>query len=69
MIVNTKSLKISSKSKKSQETKPAFSQEKSKIKPTLKERQEKKYPFPDADVSSILDDLLKNKLIQLPEMK
>ena len=28
-----------------------------------------KYHFPDADVSSILDDLLKNKLIQLPEMK
>ena len=40
MTVNTKSLKISSKSKKSQETKPVFSQEKSKIKPTLKEWQE-----------------------------
>ena len=69
MIMNTKSLKISSKSKKSQKTKPASSQKKNKARATLKERQEKKYHFPDADVSFILDDLLKNKLFKLPEMK
>ena len=69
MTVNTKSFKISFKLKKFQETKSVSSQEKNKARATLKERQEKKYHFPDADVSSILDDLLKNKLIQLPEMK
>jgi len=35
----------------------------------LKEIQEKKYPFPDSDLSGMLDDLLKNKITELPEAK
>ncbi|KAL9224851.1 hypothetical protein vseg_000846 [Gypsophila vaccaria] len=37
--------------------------------PTLKELQAKKYPFPDSDLSGMLDDLLEKKVIQLPEPK
>ncbi|KAH7839173.1 hypothetical protein Vadar_000725 [Vaccinium darrowii] len=37
--------------------------------PTLKQLQEKRYPFPDADVLSMLEDLLEKKIIQLPECK
>ncbi|KAL0445941.1 UNVERIFIED_CONTAM: hypothetical protein Slati_1722000 [Sesamum latifolium] len=36
---------------------------------TLKEMQEKQYPFIDSDVPGIFDDLLKANLIELPEMK
>ena len=71
--MNTKPLKISSDTKKSQPTKASFSsssaQDKTKWKVSLKERQEKKYPFSDLDVSSMLDELLKSKLFQLPELK
>ena len=65
--MNTKHLKISSDTKKSQPIKASSSsssaQDKTKWKVSLKERQEKKYPFSDSDVSSILDELLKSKLI------
>ncbi|KAH7859342.1 hypothetical protein Vadar_013106 [Vaccinium darrowii] len=37
--------------------------------PTLKELQEKRYPFSDADVPSMLEDLLEKKVIQLPKCK
>ena len=37
--------------------------------PTLKELQEKKYPFPDSDFSDMLDDLLEKGVIELPESK
>ncbi|KAL0391459.1 UNVERIFIED_CONTAM: hypothetical protein Slati_4531000 [Sesamum latifolium] len=36
---------------------------------TLKELQEKEYPFPDSDVPYIFDELLERKLIELPESK
>ncbi|KAG5600007.1 hypothetical protein H5410_031377 [Solanum commersonii] len=36
---------------------------------TLKDLQEKKYPFPDFDVPTILDELLTKKVIALPESK
>ena len=32
--------------------------------PTLKELQEKNYPFPDLDLSGMLDDLLENRIIE-----
>jgi len=35
----------------------------------LKELQEKKYPFPDSDLSGMLDDSLKDGVIELPELK
>ena len=69
MAVDTKPLKISPKSKQAQEVKSTPTKNKGKAKVTLKERQEKKYPFPDSDIASILEELLKTKLIQLPEMK
>ncbi|KAK9698349.1 hypothetical protein RND81_08G097900 [Saponaria officinalis] len=36
---------------------------------TLQELQAKKYPFPDSDLSGMLDDLLEKEVIQLPEPK
>ncbi|KAK9698572.1 hypothetical protein RND81_08G113900 [Saponaria officinalis] len=36
---------------------------------TLEELQAKEYPFPDSDLSGMLDDLLKKKIITLPESK
>ena len=64
-------MKIFSNGKKFQPTKASSSsaQDKTKWKVYLKERQEKIYPFLDSDVSSILDELLKSKLIQLSESK
>ena len=38
-----------------------------KKRPTLKERQGKKYPFPDSDLSHMLDDLFKKGVIELPK--
>jgi len=37
--------------------------------PTLKELQEKKYPFLDLDLSGMLDDLLEKGVIELPKPK
>jgi len=37
--------------------------------PTLKELQEKKCPFPNLDFSGMLDDLLEKWVIQLPKPK
>ncbi|OMO94041.1 hypothetical protein COLO4_16538 [Corchorus olitorius] len=67
MAVDAKPLKISKK--KAQDAKSFTNQDKAKGKSTLKERQEKKYPFPDSDVASMLDELLKSKVIELLEMK
>lgn len=36
---------------------------------TLKELEEKKYPFLDSKVSGILDQLLEQKIIELPTPK
>jgi len=37
--------------------------------PTLKELQDKKYPFPYSDLSGMLDGLLENRIIELPSLK
>ena len=47
----------------------AFTQDKRRRRPTLQDMQEKQYPFPDADISNMLDYLLELKLIELLEMK
>ena len=44
-------------------------QEKEWRRPTLKEMEERTYPFPDSDVLGMLDDLLEKKIIKLPECK
>ncbi|KAH7845078.1 hypothetical protein Vadar_006975 [Vaccinium darrowii] len=69
MIVNTVPFKISTKSKGKQEVKPDPRQMKEKKKLTLEEMQEQVYPFPDSKVSSIFDQLIGLKLIDLPKMK
>jgi len=46
--------------------KASFSKETTRRHPTLKELQEMKYPFPDLDLSGMLDDLLENKIIEPP---
>ena len=47
----------------------ALTQDKGRRRPTLQEMQENQYPFPDSDISKMLDHLLELKLIELPEMK
>jgi hypothetical protein len=68
MTVTTAPLKVPINPKKKDE-KPPTIQEKGKRKSTLLEMQEKQYPFPDSDVSKMLDYLLTLKVIELPEMK
>ena len=36
---------------------------------TLKKMQEKEYPFLESDLQGMFDDLFKEKLIELPDMK
>ena len=68
LIVTTTPLKVSVKPKMKEQTLD-FIQYKGRRKLTLQEMQEKQYPFPNSDISEMLDYLLKLKLIELPEMK
>ncbi|KAL2941826.1 Sal-like protein 4 [Bienertia sinuspersici] len=61
-------VKISAKPKAAYE-KGSSSRDSRKEKPTLKELQAKKYPFPDSDLEGMLEDLLEKKIIDLPESK
>ncbi|KAI5342011.1 hypothetical protein L3X38_009886 [Prunus dulcis] len=45
------------------------SREEDRRRRTLKELEEKTYPFPDSDVAGMLEDLLEKKVIELPECK
>ncbi|KAA0042128.1 ty3-gypsy retrotransposon protein [Cucumis melo var. makuwa] len=65
MVVSTTPLKLVSKEKKMEKRQD----EGENRRPTLKERQEKIYPFPDSDLPDMLDQLLEKQLIQLPECK
>ncbi|KAM2501699.1 hypothetical protein ACFX1W_032348 [Malus domestica] len=40
-----------------------------RYKNTLRELEQKEYPFPDSDMAAMLDDLLQKKVIELPECK
>ncbi|KAM1604471.1 hypothetical protein ACFX1Z_030950 [Malus domestica] len=66
MTVNTASVKISTRGKAIQ-TEGFRDQEMRRR--TLKELEEKTYPFPDSDVVAMLDDLLDKKVIDLPECR
>ncbi|XP_074315668.1 uncharacterized protein LOC141651875 [Silene latifolia] len=70
MVVETSGspVKISSRPK-FEKKKESYAYNYQQNKPTLKELQAKKYPFPDSDLSGMLDDLLEKKVIQLPESK
>ncbi|KAA0066955.1 ty3-gypsy retrotransposon protein [Cucumis melo var. makuwa] len=65
MVVSTTPLKLVSKKKKMKKRQD----EGEKRRPTLKDREEKIYPFPDSDLPDMLDQLLEKQLIQLPECK
>ncbi|KAM1302227.1 hypothetical protein ACFX2H_013179 [Malus domestica] len=66
ITVNTSPVKISTRGKAIQ-TKAFCGQEMRRR--TLKELEEKAYPFPDSDVVAMLDDLLDKKVIGLPECR
>jgi len=63
-----KLVRISGKSKP-KEKKGSSSRDGGRKRPTLKELQEKKYPFPDSDLSGMLDDLLENGISELSAPK
>ncbi|KAA0061611.1 retrotransposon gag protein [Cucumis melo var. makuwa] len=67
MVVHATHLKSFSKIKETKIERKHDGDEKRQS--TLKERQEKVYPFPDSDVADMLEQLLENQLIQLPECK
>ncbi|KAL6313583.1 hypothetical protein AAG906_006951 [Vitis piasezkii] len=46
-----------------------LTQENERFQFTLKELEEKRYPFPNSNVPSMLEDLLQKKIIELPECK
>ena len=63
------SAKILNKSKKKETEKVESNQGRGWKRPTLQEMQAKEYSFPNSEITRILEDLLKLKLIELPEMK
>jgi len=52
-----------------EEKKRSSSRDGGRKRPKLKELQEKKYPFPELDLLGMIDDLLKNGIIELPMPK
>ena len=69
MAVAVEPVKISSKDNKRMEKRAGPMQEREKHRLTLKEMEEKTYPFPDADIRGMLEDLLEKNVIKLPECK
>ncbi|XP_012838511.1 PREDICTED: uncharacterized protein LOC105959033 [Erythranthe guttata] len=67
MAIKAVGLKIPSKNEDDKTGEHRISNDRRR--PTLKEMQEKEYPFPESDVSHIFDELLARKLIDLPEPK
>ena len=68
LIITTTPLKVPVKPKKKEQT-STITQDKRRRRPMLQEMQEKQYPFPDSNISKMLDHFLKLKLIELLEMK
>ncbi|KAM0967233.1 hypothetical protein ACFX2C_022896 [Malus domestica] len=66
MTVNTAPVKIPTRGKAIQAE--AFRNQEMR-RGTLKELEEKTYPFPDSDMVAMLEDLLEKKVISLPECK
>ncbi|TYK02864.1 retrotransposon gag protein [Cucumis melo var. makuwa] len=66
MVVNMTPLKFSKRKEERAEKKDDGSERRRQ---TLKERQEKCYPFPDSDFADMLEQLLEKQLIQLSECK
>ncbi|KAM1380389.1 hypothetical protein ACFX2I_022120 [Malus domestica] len=62
-------IKISSKTKAKEIKRGEPSRTQDRYKNTLRELEQKVYPFPDSYMDAMLDDLLKKKVIELPECK
>ncbi|XP_070679331.1 uncharacterized protein [Malus domestica] len=62
-------IKISSKTKAKEIKRGEPPRTQDKYKSTLMELTHKAYPFPNSDMDTMLDDLLKKKVIELPECK
>ncbi|VVA37242.1 PREDICTED: retrotransposon, partial [Prunus dulcis] len=69
MTINTVPVKISTRDKKKEVRRMEPSREVDRRRCTLKELEEKTYPFSDSDVAGMLEDLLEKKVIELPECK
>ncbi|XP_020410515.1 uncharacterized protein LOC109946596 [Prunus persica] len=69
MTINTVPVKISTRDKKKEVKRMEPSREVDIRRRTLKELEEKMYPFPDSDVAGMLEDLLEKKVIELSECK
>jgi hypothetical protein len=68
MAVAAEPVRIFTKEKKEDRTRGP-SQERERRRLTLKEMEEKTYPFPDSDVPGMLEDLLEKEIIKLPKCK
>ncbi|KAM1168097.1 hypothetical protein FF1_030016 [Malus domestica] len=62
-------IKISSKTKTKEIKRGEPPRTQERYKSTLRELEQKAYPFPDSDMDARLDDLLEKKVIKLPEYK
>ncbi|KAM1980921.1 hypothetical protein ACFX15_037483 [Malus domestica] len=62
-------IKISSKTKAKEIKRCEPPRTQDRYKSTLRELEQKAYPFPDSDMDAMLDDLLEKKVIELPECK
>ncbi|KAM1570264.1 hypothetical protein TB1_034794 [Malus domestica] len=62
-------IKISFNNKAKEIKRSEHSHTQDRYKNTLRELEQKVYPFPDSDMDAMLDDLLEKKVIELPECK
>ncbi|KAM1603839.1 hypothetical protein ACFX1Z_030392 [Malus domestica] len=62
-------VKISFNNKANEIKRSESSHTQDRYKNTLRELEQRVYPFPDSDMDAMLDDLLKKKVIELPECK
>ena len=69
MNVNPALVKISTRNVKANEKRPEGGQQRETRRSSLKEWEQKVYPFLDADMPEMLEQLLKLKLIELPKCK
>jgi len=69
LVVNSAAVRVPTVVKRNDHATPTTFQKGERKKLSLKERQEKVYPFPDSDISRMLDDLLEANIIELPEVK
>ena len=67
-VTTSEPIKISGKQRAEEKRRPSM-RDAGKKRPTLKELQEKKYPFPNSNLPGMLDDLPEKGIIELPPSK